>query len=154
MTRQITTATLALLVAAALGTTACGKKEAPQPAETAQPAPPPAPLAVAGIDLGKAIDADHKVPAPATAFGVRDTIYASVATTGVGTNATLGATWSFVKASGDLIKVNESAMTISPAGPVATEFHVTNAKPWPKGKYRVEIQLNGASAGTKDFEIQ
>lgn len=150
---------LAATVAAGLVLTAgCGKKAAPAPAEppAATPTPPPAPppLAVAGIDLGKAIDASNKVAAPLTTFGVRDTIYASVNTTGAGTNATLAAKWTYLKAAGGEIPVNESSLTISPTGPVASEFHITKASPWPKGKYKVEVLLNGSSAGVKEFEIK
>ena len=150
----------ALLAALATGlvlTGACGKKAPPPPAEqpAATPAPPPPPpLAVAGIDLGKAIDASNKVAAPMTTFGVRDTIYASVSTTGAGTNATLQAKWTFVKAAGGEVAVNESSLTISPTGPVATEFHITKASAWPKGKYKVEVALNGTSAGVKEFEVK
>jgi hypothetical protein len=150
--------TTAALLAALLAATGCGKKEAPKPAETpaaVQPAAPaPAPLAVGTIDLGKSVDATSKVATAAESFGPRDTIYASVATTGAGTGATLAAKWSFVKASGALIPVNESSQTITTTGPVNTEFHITKATPWPKGKYRVEISLNGAAAGTKDFEVK
>lgn len=150
----------ALLAALATGlvlTGACGKKAPPPPAEqpAATPAPPPPPpLAVAGIDLGKAIDASNKVAAPMTTFGVRDTIYASVSTTGAGTNATLQAKWTFVKAAGGEVAVNESSLTISPTGPVATEFHITKASAWPKGKYKVEVSLNGTSAGVKEFDVK
>ncbi|HWA58191.1 MAG TPA: hypothetical protein VG692_13110 [Gemmatimonadales bacterium] len=150
----------ALLAALATGlvlTGACGKKAPPPPAEqpAATPAPPPPPpLAVAGIDLGKAIDASNKVAAPMTTFGVRDTIYASVSTTGAGTNATLQAKWTFVKAAGGEVAVNESSLTISPTGPVATEFHITKASAWPKGKYKVEVSLNGTSAEVKEFDVK
>lgn len=146
-----------LLAACALGTAACGKKEAPKPAEppaAVQPAPPPAPLAVASIDLGKSVDSMKKVTATAATFGVKDTIYASVSTTGVGSNATIGAKWSFVKKDGSLVPVNESSQTITTTGPSATEFHIAKATAWPKGNYRVEVTLNGTSAGTKDFAVQ
>lgn len=147
-----------LLAAATLTLGACSKKEAPPPQEqpAAQPAPPPAPppLAVASIDLGKAVDADRKVGAPLAAFGTRDTIYASVNITGAGSNATLSAKWTFVKADGKELPVNESSQTISPTGPVATEFHITKATAWPRGKYKVEITLNGTSAGVKEFEVK
>ena len=149
--RAASTLALSALLLAATG---C-KKEAPKPAETpaAQPAPP-APLAVASIDLGKAIGPDKKVVSVSTAFGVRDTIYASVSTSGAGENATLGAKWTFVKADGSTIAVNESSQTITTSGPSTTEFHITKASPWPKGKYRVEVLLNGASAGTSEFDVQ
>lgn len=160
MSRYDTRRALTAAVAAGLVLTgACGKKPAATPpAETpaATPAPPPAPppLAVAGIDLGKAIDASNKVAAPLATFGVRDTIYASVNTTGVGTNATLAAKWTYVKAAGGEVPVNESSLTISPTGPIASEFHITKASPWPKGKYKVEVSLNGTSAGVKEFEVK
>jgi hypothetical protein len=132
----------------------CKKKEAP-PAEPAatQPAPP-APLAVVSVDLGKAVMADKMISAPATVFGVRDTIYASVSTSGVGENATIAARWTFVKQDGSTVPVNESSQTISTSGPAATEFHIAKASPWPKGRYAVEILLNGATAGKREFEVQ
>ncbi|MFN8653615.1 MAG: hypothetical protein U0133_17050 [Gemmatimonadales bacterium] len=150
---------LAAAVTAGLVLTACGKKPAPvPPAETpaATPAPPPAPppLAVASIDLGKTVDTSNKVTAPLTTFGVHDTIYASVNTTGVGSNATLAAKWTFVKAAGGEVPVNESSLTISPTGPIASKFQITKKTPWPKGKYKVEVSLNGTSAGVKEFEVQ
>jgi hypothetical protein len=148
------TRSLTLLAVLALATTACGKKEAPKPAETPATLPAPAPIAVASIDLGKGIDAMRMVTGAAATFGVKDTIYASVSTTGVGSNATLAAKWSFVKPNGTLLPVNESSQTITTSGPVATEFHITKATSWPKGKYRVEISLNGTAAGSKDFDVQ
>jgi len=156
MMQKTRAATMLALSALLFSASSCAKKEAAKPAEApaAQPAPP-APLAVAAIDLGKAVSADKKVVAPAMAFGVRDTIYASVSTTGVGENATIGAKWTFVKADGSTIAVNETSQTISSTGgPSATEFHITKASPWPKGKYRVEVTLNGALAGSKEFEVQ
>jgi hypothetical protein len=157
MRYPITRSATCLLAAVALATTGCGKKEAPKPAEppaAVQPAPPPAPLAVASIDLGKSVDSAKKVAAGITTFGVKDTIYASVSTTGVGSDAAIGAKWSFVKKDGSLVPVNESSQTITTTGPSATEFHITKATAWPKGNYRVEVTLNGASAGTKDFTVQ
>jgi hypothetical protein len=140
---------------------ACKKKE-PAPTQTDQSTaaaaptpvpPPPTPLAVASVDMGKAINADKKVSNASTTFGVRDTIYAVVNTTGGG-SGTLQAKWSFVKAAGGDVSVNESSMSIAPTGPASTEFHITKASAWPKGKYKVEVSLNGASAGVTDFEVK
>ena len=51
--------------------------------------------------------------------------------------------------------VNESSKTISPTGGTnATEFHIDKKTAWPKGKYTVEVVLNGLSAGTKDLEVK
>jgi hypothetical protein len=137
---------------AVVGMASCKKKEAPPPPEAAAPAPEPAPpaFAVQGIELGKSIDADKKVTAPSTTFGRRDTIYASVATEGAAPSKTVSAKWTFQ--GGQVVK--EQSESIAPTGPAATEFHISKKGPWPVGKYKVEVSVDGASAGSKDFEIK
>src|SRR5574338_466760 len=133
----------ALAAAFLLTLGACKKKEAAQSAQSDQstaaaaPAPippPPLPLAVGSVTIGKSIDADKKVSNATTSFGVRDTIYAVVNTTGGG-SGTLEAKWSFVKPGGGETAVSQNSMSISPTGPAATEFHIAKATTWPKGKY-------------------
>jgi hypothetical protein len=137
---------------AVLGMASCKKKEPPPPPEAAAPAPAPAPpaFAVQGIELGKSIGADKKVTAPSTSFGRRDTIYASVATEGAAPSKTISAKWTFQD--GQVVK--EQSESIAPTGPAATEFHISKKGPWPVGKYKVEVTVDGASAGSKDFEIK
>ena len=136
---------------AVVGMASCKKKEPPPPPEAAAPAPAPAPaFAVQGIELGKSIDADKKVTAPATTFGRRDTIYASVATEGAAPSKAISAKWTFQD--GQVVK--EQSESIAPTGPAATEFHISKKGPWPVGKYKVEVSVDGASAGSKDFEIK
>ena len=138
---------------AVIGMPACKKKEAPAPpAEAAAPAPAPAPpaFAVQTIEVGKAIGADKRVTAPATTFGRRDTIYASVATEGAAPSKTISAKWTYQD--GQVVK--EQSESIAPTGPAATEFHISKPKPWPAGKYKVEIAVDGTPAGSKDFEIK
>jgi hypothetical protein len=138
---------------ATIGTTSCKKKEAPAPpAESAAPAPAPAPtpFAVQGIEVGKSIGADKKIATPSTTFGRHDTIYVSVSTDGAAPSKTIAAKWTFQ--SGQTVK--EQSQTIAPTGPAATEFHISKAGPWPVGKYKVEVLVDGSSAGTKDFEIK
>jgi hypothetical protein len=138
---------------ATIGTASCKKKEAPAPpAESAAPAPAPAPtpFAVQGIEVGKSVSADKKVVAPSTTFGRRDTIYVSVATDGAAPSKTIAAKWTFQ--SGQTVK--EQSQSIAPTGPAATEFHISKAGPWPVGKYKVEISVDGAPSGSKDFEIK
>ncbi len=144
---------LAAVVAlgALVAVSACKKKEAPPAPVAAEPvAPPPAPVAVADIVTGKAIGADKMVTAATAAFGTRDTIYASVATTGVAQSAALHALWTFQ--TGQL--VDSTTVMIAPTGPAATEFHITKASAWPKGKYKVAISLNGTPAGEREFEVK
>jgi hypothetical protein len=158
-----------LAAALLLTTAACKKKDAGMPATDSAPAAQsnpssapaaptpipaqPTPLAVGGVTMGKSIDADKKVSNATTTFGVHDTIYAVVNTTGGG-SGTLEAKWSFVKAGGGETSVNQSSISIAPTGPLATEFHLAKATPWPKGKYKVEILMNGTSAGTTEFEVK
>ena len=135
------------------GMTACKKKEAPAPpAEAAAPEAAPAPpaFAVQSVDVGKAINADKHVASPMTTFGRRDTIYASVVTEGAAPSKTVAAKWTYQD--GQVVK--EQSEAIAPTGPAATEFHISKPKPWPVGKYKVEISVDGAAAGSKDFEIK
>src|SRR5829696_434328 len=134
-----------------IGVPACKKKEAPAPpAEAAAPAPAPAPFAVQVIELGKGVGADKRVTTPTATFGRRDTIYASVATEGAAPSKTISAKWTFQD--GQVVK--EQSEAIAPTGPAATEFHISKPKPWPVGKYKVEIAVDGAPAGSKDFEVK
>jgi len=50
--------------------------------------------------------------------------------------------------------VDESTQTIAPTGAARTEFHISKPDGWPAGKYKLEVLLNGTSAGTKDFDVQ
>jgi len=141
--------TLAALMSAVVAVSD-GCKKAPPPAPPAAPEPAPAPLSVIGVDLGKAIAADKSIAAPATTFGVRDTIYASVSTTGVSSGATLTAIWSFQTGQ----RVDSTSQSVAPTGPAKTEFHISKATAWPAGKYKVEISLNGGAPTEREFEIK
>src|SRR5262245_20166998 len=144
-------ATLAMIVLVGQGCKKAPSTTARVDTAAVAPPPPPPPLAVQGIDLGKSVDASKRVSAPTTTFGVRDTIYASVNTSGVGSNASLAARWGF----GDQNKlVDSTAVAISPTGPATTEFHIMRASAWPVGKYKVTIYLNGQQVSDKDFEIK
>ena len=139
-----TRTTLALLL---IGAVACKKEEPPPPDPLP---PPPAPLAVESLDLGKAIGTDKKVTNSTDDFGVRDTIYASVGTSGASSGSTLTAVWTFQ--TGQV--VDSAAQSLAPTGPATTEFHIMKGSAWPVGKYKVVILLNGAPAKDKEFEIK
>jgi hypothetical protein len=110
-----------------------------------------APLRVSDIRVGKAVGSDNKIGDQTTSFAVRDTMYVSVVTDGAAKDAKLAAKWMF---NGTRV-VKEDSQTISPAGgTTATEFHISKKTAWPKGKYTVEVSLNGVSAGAKDLEVK
>ena len=136
---------------AALATTGC-KKDAPPPAqeEATAPAAAPAEFKVSGIEVGKGIGADKRVTAPASSFKPKDTIYVSVATDGAAPSKTITAKWTYEN--GQTVK--EGSESIAPTGPASTEFHIAKPTGWPVGKYKVEIAVDGAPAGSKEFEVK
>ncbi|HVF39545.1 MAG TPA: hypothetical protein VM939_06560 [Gemmatimonadaceae bacterium] len=125
------------------GTSTSGNLPAPTPSATA--------IRVSEIEVGKGLNADKTLGDATNDFGVRDTVYVVVKTDGAATAAKLDAKWTFQSGQ----TVSESSQTISPTGGEARhEFHLQKASAWPKGDYKVEILLDGVSAGTKDFNIK
>lgn len=122
-------------------------------ASTAAPASiATAPLSVAKLSVGDAVDARHQITRPGNSFAASDnTIYASVATVGSSSGVTLNAKWSYLEGSGQL--VSSISQAIATDGPAITTFKVQNPDLWPEGKYRVEISLDGKSVAKQDFEI-
>jgi hypothetical protein len=156
MTARIGTLASALVLVGTIA--ACNKKNDTTVTDTtslgtttATVAVDTAALRVSDIQVGKGVGSDKKIGDQTTSFGVRDTMYVSVITDGAAKDAKLTAKWTY---NGKQV-VNESSQTISPTGgTTATEFHVDKKSAWPKGKYTVEVMLNGASAGTKDLEVK
>ena len=147
--------TSALLMLGALA--ACNKKNDTTVTDTtslgtttATVAVDTSPLRVSDIQVGKAVGSDNKIGNQTTSFAVRDTMYVSVITDGAAKDAKLAAKWTF-----NGKPVSEDSQTISPTGgTTATEFHISKKTAWPKGKYTVDVLLNGVSAGTRDLEVK
>lgn len=139
---------MALLLAAA----ACGKKNdtGDTGATSTASAPAQPALEVSDVKLGRKIGADRRVTDETDDFSPKDVIYAVVETKGADPNATLAARWTYQ----DGQVVDSSSRALSATGNETTEFHITKPSGWPKGKYKVEISLNGRSAETKDFEVK
>ncbi len=137
---------------------ACSKKENQE--TTAQGAggavvPPatstqPAALQVADVKLGNKIDANKQVSNTTATFTPRDTVFASVHTTGTAQNAQVVARWTFQ----DGQTVDERTESISPTGDTYTEFHIAKPSGWPVGKYTLHVLLNGQEVQTKEFTVK
>ena len=109
------------------------------------------PIRVSDVQVGKAIGSDKKVGNQTTDFAVRDTMYVAVVTEGAAKDARLTTKWTY---NGKQV-VKESSQTISPTGgETVTEFHIDKKTAWPKGKYKVDVSLNGVAAGSKDLEVK
>jgi hypothetical protein len=115
----------------------------------AAPAPATSTVAVADIDVGRAVT-NMRVTDKTDNFKATDTIYTSVHTTGSASAANVMARWTFE----DGQVVQESTQSIAPTGDAYTEFHISKPGGLPKGKYKVEVFLDSKSAGTKDFEVK
>ena len=105
---------------------------------------------VSQVDVGRSLTADKMISDSTDSFKPNDMIYASVATEGTSSAATLKARWTYQ----DGQVVNDSTQTIAPTGDARTEFHVSKPDGWPTGKYKLDVFLNGSSAATKDFEVE
>ncbi len=143
----------ALLAVGALA--ACGKKHETVDTTTsagtiAPPATTPASqLQVADVTLGRSLGPDKQVKDPTDKFKPKDTIYASVRTTGSGSGQLVGR-WTYQ----DGQKIDERTESIAPtAGEARTEFHIAKPSGWPVGKYTFHALLNGTEVETKDFEV-
>jgi hypothetical protein len=124
------------------GAAPAGTASVASAASVAAPAATPAPLTVAKLTLGSAVNAEHQVTRASNSFATNDkTIYASVATEGSSGGATLNAKWSYLEGQGQL--VSSISQSIATDGPAVTTFKVQNPDLWPEGKYKVEISLDG-----------
>lgn len=148
---------LLLAVALAASLAACKKDEPVPPpvADTPVVAPTPpveaAPsVSITKIDLGTAVGTDMTVAAPSATFKPTDTIYAAVATSGTAPSAALKAKWSYEDGS----VVNETTTELKDlTGAAVTDFHIAKPDGWPAGKYKIEVSLDGKSAGSSDFTV-
>lgn len=105
---------------------------------------------VTDIEVGRSVTADKTIAEKTDSFRPTDTFYVSVKTDGSGPSATLTARWTYQ----DGQVVDESTQNIAPTGSGAvTEFHLSKPDGWPAGGYKVEVLLNGTSAGTRDFRV-
>ena len=144
-----------LAIALAVGAAACAKKDdttdnvAGGAIDTTPTATTPAAFKVSDVELGKSLNTDKTIKDNTDDFGVRDTIFASVKTEGSATGATLVARWTFQ----DGQVVDSTTQAIAPTGDAATEFHISKPGGLPKGKYKVEVFVNGTSVESEEFTV-
>lgn len=152
------------LIVALAGTVAlagCKKKEeaaapAPVVTEPAAPAPAPvepapAPVSATSVTVGNTAAADKSVAALST-FGTKDKIIVSVKTdAATPANAAIDAKLTFQ----DGQVAGQKAATVVAGGVDTTNVEFTNTNPWPAGKYKVDVTLNGQPVGmTQEIEVK
>jgi len=132
------------------------------PATTAAPAtagssaaavPAPDVFKVGAVTLGEAVTAGYRIAKPTTLFAAsQNIIYASVATTGRTSGATLSAHFRYLEGKGE--DVTTISQTIATDGPATTTFKLRNPNDWPAGKYQVEIAIDGKPVDRQAFEVK
>lgn len=151
------------LIVALAGTVAlagCKKKEeavAPAPVVT-EPTPAPVamepapmPVSATGVTVGNMAAADKSVAAVST-FTPTDKIIVSVKTdAATAANAAIDAKLTYQD--GQVAGQQTANVKAEDAGTTNVEF--TKATPWPAGKYKVDVTVNGQPAGmTQEIEIK
>ena len=155
---RISAAALLVLAAGTMG--ACGKKQttssttttstAPAPVPAPAPAPMPAGVMLSEVRLGSAIGADKKIATATETFKAKDTIYASVSTTGTAASTPMRALWTYQ----DGQVVSDDAQTVVPTGADTTEFHIAKPDGFPAGSYKVEIFIDGRTVMNRNFDVK
>jgi hypothetical protein len=108
---------------------------------------PSGPLEVTTIQLGRRLNSDNSVAEHTTAFRPNDAIYVSVLTAGPG-RGTIGVRWTYA---GQVI--SEPQQEVAYRDQAATEFHIQNSGGFPAGSYQVEVFLDGAPVGERNFRV-
>jgi hypothetical protein len=137
-------------IALTLAAAACGKRDNAATVETTSGATANTPVQVTDVKVGRALGSDRRLTDETDEFRPTDVIYAVVETRGTGPNTALQARWTFE----DGQVVDESSRNISAAGEDVTEFHISKPSGWPKGKYTVQILLNGSPVESEDFQVK
>jgi hypothetical protein len=122
----VTVAVLAMLVA-------CGPSE---------------PLRVETIQLGRSLNPDNSVAEHTTTFRRNDTVYVSILTPAAG-KGTVSVRWTY---GGQVI--DQPQKDVSYRDAASTSFNLVNSGGFPPGNYSVEVFVNGASAGSRNFNVQ
>ena len=146
--RSTTRAAVFSLALLAVG--ACGRKEQPATETSSGAIATGSAVQVADVTLGRSVSGDKRVMNATDTFSTRDTIFASVHTTGASPNAVLVTRWIFQ----DGQVVNENSENISPTGDAYSEFHVSKPSGWPPGRYTVKVLVNGQEASSKEFTVR
>ena len=153
---------LMIALAGTVALAACNKKEEPvaapvvtEPAPAPTPPPPeptPAPaVSTTSVTVGTSAAADRSVMA-ASAFTPKDKIVVSVKTdAAVPANAAIDAKLTYQD--GQVAGQKTATVVASDAGTTNIEF--TKATPWPAGKYKVDVTVNGQAAGmSQEIEVK
>jgi len=108
------------------------------------------PLRVVQIQIGRSLNADSTVSAPAYTFKPHDSIFLSVMTAGKG-SGTVSVRWTYGTR---IIDEPKKQVRYAYKDSTATDFRLESPSGFPPGEYTAEVFLDGQSAGTKKFRVE
>jgi len=120
------------------------------PDRTAMAAQPVGDLEAVALELGSRLDADGRVAEVQERFRPSDTVQVSLITVGSAPTARLRVEWR--DAEGRVLASDEQS--IAPTGPAVHRFSRAVEGGWPPGRYAVEVHLDAASAGVREFDVR
>jgi hypothetical protein len=145
--------TLAVLTSGFLiGITACSKEQREKVDSVAGSAESAAraALSVIDIDMGRHVNAEKKISDKTDDFAPRDTIYASVHTSGTATASPVIARWTYQ----DSTVVDEKTTNVTTDGDAYTVFYIRKPAGLAKGKYTLHLMIDGKEVRTKDVTVK
>ena len=107
-------------------------------------------LSVIDIDMGRHVDAEKKIADKTDEFMAKDTIYASVHTSGTANNGAVVGRWTFEDGS----VVDETTNTVTTDGDARTVFSIVKPSGFAKGKYTLHVLIDGKEVRTKDVMVK
>jgi hypothetical protein len=105
-------------------------------------------LAVLKVDMGRHAGPDNKISDETATFGPKDTIYASVNTTGTAREGSVVSKWLFPDGS----EVEQRADSASTTGNLL--FFITKPEGLPKGKYTFRVIVDGREVRSEGVTVQ
>lgn len=105
------------------------------------------PVTVSTIQVGRALNQDGSIASLTSTFKPNETIYVSALNPERG-NGTIGVKWYYGT---QLLSEREKRVDFKGAG--ATEFNLQSAAGFPVGDYSVEVFVDGASVGKRNFNV-
>jgi len=108
------------------------------------------PLRVVQIQIGRSLNSDNTIAAPAHLFRPRDTIFLSVMTAGKG-SGTVSVRWTY---GSRVIDEPKKQVHYTYKDSTATDFRLESATGFPPGSYTAEVFVDGKPAGTEKFRVE
>lgn len=109
---------------------------------------PSEPLKVSTLQLGRSLNPDNSVGTHTTRFKPDDTVYVAILSDEPGYGS-VTVRWHLHGQ-----KISEATREVSYTRAAATEFHLQNSGGFPTGSYRVDVLINGAPAGSREFRVE